>query len=136
MAEKKRPLGITILGILPCILGVMSALSGRMLVTSGPAYLGWVGPVAGLILLGLGFAEFVFGLGCFMAWPWAWVMGVALLILGILLQFTILVSSVLLIGPEFQYGNPETETVFGIPILGVILYYVFRPHVRDYFGRT
>jgi len=136
MEHKERPLGVIIFGILSLILGFGSVAAGIRLVTFGPVYLSWIGMIAGVVLVGIGIAEGVFGLGCFMAWPWAWVLGVILLVIGILLQFFILVALIISVGVQLDYYTPEIEVIIGIIIDGIIIYYLFRPHVKAYFGRA
>jgi hypothetical protein len=136
IAEKGRPLGVLLLGILSIILGSLAVLSGLILVAFGPFYLGWLGPLAGAILLVLGCAVVIFGIGCFRAWPWAWVLGVILLVLAVLLQLFSLVTLIVSVGIHLDYFNPETEAIIEMAISGIILYYLFRPPVKAYFGRT
>jgi hypothetical protein len=136
VAGKERPFGVLILGILSLILGLMAVFSGLILLTFSPKYLGWLGPVAGAVLVVLGIAMGIFGIGCFRAWSWAWVLGVVLLVSGMLLQLFSLVTWFLSAGMKLDYYNPETEAIIGILIAGIIMYYLFQPQVKAYFGRT
>jgi len=134
MADKERPLGVSILGILSLLFGLISVIAGRQLVTLGPSYLGWIGQAAGAILIGLGITEGVFGLGCFMGWPRAWLLGVILLSMGILFQIFRLLTWIISVG--FVIAYPEVEEGMGVVIDGFLVFYLYRPHVKAYFERA
>jgi len=134
MAENERPVGISILGILSLIIGFFTAVSGVRLVLSSPFYLAWAGPVAGAALIGIGVAEMAFGGGCLRGWHWAWILGVILLVLYALLFLFALLTEIAFAGLDFAY--PEAEAVLVISLILFLLFYLTRPHVRSYFGRT
>jgi len=106
------------------------------LVISPAFYLGWFGQLAGIILIVMGASEGIFGIMCLRAWPLAWVLGVILVVLGLVLQLFMLVTEVLFTGLRFDYYNPEVESFVWIIILACILYYLSRPAVRSYFSRA
>jgi len=125
MAE--RPLGVTIIGILWIFGGLLSLMGGLGIAVFGAA-LG--GPVGGAIGLAIGFGfivigiiEIILGIGCFKAWSWVWTIGVLITIISLLMGLVSLVTS-------------GTGAILGIIVSAVILYYLFQPHVKAYFGKS
>ncbi len=123
-----RPLGVTILAILGVIgaigcfaLAAFFAMLGHMV---PPGELESAGPLVSLILAVGSVVLVVFGVvglvisyGLWKGASWAWWIYVILLALGI-------VSSLLSL----------PQGIIGIAINAVILYYMTRPHVKEFFG--
>ena len=88
-----RPMGITILAVLSAIGGVLSILGGLALVglggfaaaSTGQAALFGLGTIFGVLLLASGVAGLAFAYGAWTLQPWAWVLGVALQIISLVL---------------------------------------------------
>jgi hypothetical protein len=134
VAEKSTPLGIVLIGIFSILFGLMSILGGIGLIARISLY-GWMGPIIGVTLLLAGITESVFGMGCILAWQKAWFLGFLIMACGILLQGIFLFS----IG---QYGSSLLDinnyfwSYFGLALTGMMLWYLFQPHVMEYFGRS
>ena len=80
--------------------------------------------IIALILLAVGFAEFVFAYGAWALRPWAWT-------LGVVLEIVVIVLAVL------QLGRLEpVRHIVTIVIAGVVLWYLLTPRVRAAFGRS
>jgi len=123
----ERPLGVTIIGIL-WILGGLLVLFGGI----GIAALGSLvaGPIGGIIGLGLGVVllviaiiEIVLGIGCFRQWGWVWTVGV-------------IVTVISLLGGIIDLFRTGAGALLGIVISIVILWYLFREDVKNYFGKA
>ena len=131
--QKHRPLGVTIIAILTIIGGIAFLASGITAVTVAPFLSGTgtnntnmlagLSAVTGAALLTLGLAYFVMALGLLKGKGWAWSLTVVLSCIGIALG---LVSTVT--------GN--IGAIFNVVINGVILYYIYRPYVKSFFGKT
>ena len=120
----ERPLGVTILGILWILGGLMwlvaAFLGGAVLTIAG---LGAIGAIIGVILFIVGIVDIFLGIGCFMGWGWVWIIGVIFMAINILIGLVTLLS-------DWVTG------LVSIVIAGIILWYLFQPQVKTYFGKT
>lgn len=120
MAE--RPLGVTIIGILWILLGLFLLLSGLgvgtllVLITAG------LGVIVGGVIALLGLITLALGVGCFQGWSWVWIVGVIITGLHLILG---------LIGLLFTGG----ASIISLIISAIILYYLFQPNVKAWFGQ-
>lgn len=128
MQEKTRPLGVTIIAILIVISGVLILLVGLGLVAIGPI-IGLVFVVFGSISLAVGIAYLVMAYGLLKGRGWAWTLSTIVLIIGIILE-------VISIPRTIALGSSLSGNIISIAISAFILYYLYRPHVKSYFGRT
>ena len=128
MQEKTRPLGVTIIAILIVISGILILLVGAGLVAIGPI-IGLVFLVFGGISLAVGIAYLVMAYGLLKGKGWAWTISTIVLIIGIILE---LIS----IPRTIASGSSLSGDIISIAISVFILYYLYRPHVKSYFGRT
>ena len=71
----------------------------------------------------VGIIYILLGVGCFKAWPWVWIVGVILTALGLLFGLVTLVMG-------------GYSAIVGIIIAAIILYYLFQPQVKAYFGKA
>jgi len=143
--QRERPTGVTILAILAIIGGVFGLCGGGLgllggaiagsgaLATSGvsstdtAALASDAGVLTALSigLLVLSVLYIIFGIGAFRLSPWAWTLGVALGVIGIVFDVADIVLS-------HSFFSP----IIGIVIGALILYYLFRPNVRAAFQRA
>jgi hypothetical protein len=146
-APKNRPTGVTIIGILTIIGGVLMLVSGitlaalasvfplvastgdqaTMLQSQIPSsipveYLGIASLSVGTIFIIIGIVSLIVAYGLFKAKKWAWTANVALSIISIAMGIASIAT-----------GN--IGSIVGIVISGAILYYLYRPHVKEYFGK-
>ena len=148
---KSRPTGVTIIAILNIIGGILMLLIGLGLtiagailpfvpqsefqqqqqnLTAGDIDLSQVPPslvgggllAIGAILLAIGIVSFVVAYGLLKGRRWAWTLTIVLSIISIVLAAISIAA-----------GN--IPSVINLIISGVILYYLYRPHVKAYFGR-
>jgi uncharacterized membrane protein (DUF2068 family) len=126
----QRPTGVTIIAVLSAIGGVLGLLASLVLLGFGAAGaaggLGGLAFVAGLIVLAYSVLSLVLAYGFWFLKSWAWPLGVGVQAVGIL-------QAVL------QFMNNTSQVVslvVSIAIAGVILWYLFQPHVKAAFGRA
>ena len=123
----ERPLGVTIIGILWILSGLLALFGGIGITVLGSLVAGPIGGIIGLglgvVLLVIGIIEFVLGIGCFRKWGWVWTVGVVVTIISLLAGIVNL----------FRTG---AGALLGIVISVVILWYLFRENVKKYFGKA
>ncbi len=137
----KRPTGITILAVLAIIGGVLSLfgalaligagalVAGGTLVANGTTYPASASGglyILGVIFLVLGVLDIVVGIGFFRLSPWAWM-------LGIILQGVGLVLAIAEIALRYATLNGN---ILGMIVNAAILVYLLTPGVRQAFGRA
>jgi uncharacterized membrane protein HdeD (DUF308 family) len=111
-SQKHRPLGVTIISILTAIGGIVFLASGAVLLVVG----------IGIILLALGIAYFVMAYGLWTGKRWAWTITLILSVIGIIVAIASIVA-----------GN--VGAIISIIIHGVVIYYLYRPNVKAFFGK-
>ena len=119
-----RPLGVTILGVLWIIGGLFAIMGGIV----GGAILsmegfGGLGAAIGVVAFIIGVIDLLLGIGCFKAWSWVWIVGVIFSAISVLIGIVSLFTTGL-------------SALLGIIIAAIILYYLFQPQVKAYFGKT
>jgi hypothetical protein len=128
----QRPMGVTILAVLAAIGGVLAILAGLVLVglSSSVAATDMALPLSGAVAI-LGIVSIVVGIGdlafAYGAWglkPWAWMLGIVLEVVGIVVNLL-----------EFRSAT-ATSTIISVVIAGAIIYYLYQPHVRRAFGQN
>jgi len=138
---KKRLTGVTIIAILIIIGGILLLLAGIAGVVVGSLSisqiigLGFV--IIGAIILAVGIGYLVVSYGLLKGKKWSWS-------ITVILQFIVIAINVVSI-IIFGYFTFDTDTssflttnsgsITGIIISVIILYYLYRPHVKSYFGK-
>jgi hypothetical protein len=84
--------------------------------------LGGIGIAFGAVLVAIGIVSFIVAYGLLKGLGWAWTITVILSIISIVLNAISIVT-----------GN--IGGIVSIIISGIILYYLYRPHVKAYFGK-
>jgi uncharacterized membrane protein (DUF2068 family) len=150
MTLQSRPTGVTIIAILNIIGGIIMLFVGLGMVALGalipmlppsafqqpqnmvpgadvsaiPAnLLGGGAAAVGGVMIALGIVSFVVAYGLLKGRSWAWTLTIVLSIISIVLNALSLAA-----------GN--VAAIVSIIISGIILYYMYRPHVKAYFGKT
>lgn len=135
-----RPLGVTIIGVLMAIAGVVMIIAGASALAVAPfipmaaqsqdlgvdissAMLGGVAVASGAVMLALGVASLIISYGLFKGRSWAWTAAVVLSIIGIAMSVVAIATG--------NFGS-----VVSLIIDAVIIYYLYRPHVKAYFGKA
>ncbi len=127
----QRPTGITVMAVLSAIGGVFGLLASLALLGLGAAVsatsgLGGLAFVAGIIILAYSVLSLVLAYGFWTLKPWAWPLGIGVQALGV-------IQAVL------QFMNNSSNVislVISLAIAGVILWYLYQPHVKSAFGRA
>jgi uncharacterized membrane protein (DUF2068 family) len=83
--------------------------------------------VLGAVLIPLGIASLVVAYGLFKAKSWAWLVAVVLSIIGVVVNVISLVTTNM---------GAITGALVGIAINAIVLYYLSRRNVRQYFGKV
>jgi hypothetical protein len=141
MAQGKRPLGVTILGILFILLALLYFLGGLGLVAVGglsevdfSELFGNISStyvmILGAIILLVGIFYLLIGVGCLKGWGWVWTLAVVFTIIGLILT----------VAQAIIYADLSTNSLInlGINILIslIILWYLFRQNVKAWFGKA
>ncbi|MGH9990307.1 MAG: hypothetical protein ACREAS_07715 [Nitrososphaera sp.] len=105
-------MGVTIIAILTAIGGLIFLASGLFLLIIG----------IGIILLALGIAYLVMAYGLWKGKGWAWTITLILSAIGIVVALISIAA-----------GN--IGAIFSIVIHGVVIYYLYRPNVKAFFGK-
>ena len=155
---RRRPTGVTILGVLfviagaitllggittllaipfvanvnPNVIGNELPLNGETLLTPGEQTAlvqtgGSILTVLGAVLIPLGIASLVVAYGLFKAKSWAWFVAVVLSIIGLVVNVVSLITTNM---------GAITSALVGIAINAIVLYYLSRRNVRQYFGKV
>lgn len=122
----QRPFGVTILALLSVIGGIFGLLDGVLIVGSSSANLLIPGMSSMATALGLTLAivailELVIAYGLWGLRPWAWLLGIALEIVGIVIFVLATRAEVI------------SNSLVEILIAGFVIYYLWQPHVRSAF---
>ena len=125
MSIQVRPTGVTILAILEIVSGIIAIAFGVFFgALIGSIGIDMMGNEDGAILGAISGITIVLGaISFFMAWgllkgkSWAWTITLILTIISLIFDL-------------------PSMNVIGIIIDIVILYYLFRPHVKAYFGKS
>ncbi len=138
--QQQRPMGITILAVLAIIGGVLGILGGCSVVAGG-ALIGAMGAQAGVggaatgggllslygvVILLIAVADIVFGIGAWTLKPWAWMLGLVLQGVNVVVALVSILAGWSSIGSQ----------LIGLVINGVIIYYLMTPDVKKAFGRA
>jgi hypothetical protein len=118
----ERPNGVTLLALLYGVIGFFVVGEGVAIVlismglvaevTTFPAVLGVLTVLGGLCL-------FTFAVGAWKLKSWAWGLGIA----------------IMNVAPILDLAAAGLSAIGSFVVAGLIVYYLFRPHVRAAFGR-
>ncbi|MDP8941079.1 MAG: hypothetical protein M3M84_00885 [Thermoproteota archaeon] len=140
MDIKKRPTGVTIIAILIIIGGILLLLAGIGGVAVGSLFisqiigLGFV--IIGAIILAVGIGYLVVSYGLLKGKRWAWTITVVLLFIGIVINVVSIIFGSFAINMDIStFLTVNSGNIAGIIISVIILYYLYRPHVKSYFGK-
>jgi uncharacterized membrane-anchored protein len=158
-SNRHRPIGVTIIAILTIIGGILLLLSGVGLVTLGALFsvnpvnttstsspsfgvqfIGIISAVVGGVLLVIGIGYLVMSYGLLKGKGWAWTITIILIIIGIVIQIVSTSVGSVFTASSLNNANNVISgivgSIIGIAINIVILYYLYRPHVKAYFGKA
>ena len=126
MSTQTRPTGVTILAVLEIISGIIAivfgAFFGALMGALGMGIdmmgkeSGVIFGVIGVVTVSLGVISFVMAWGLLKGKSWAWTITLILTVISLIFDL-------------------PSMNVIGLIIDIVILYYLFRPHVKAFFGK-
>ncbi len=103
-------------------------------------FLGGVGVVIGAIVLVVGIGYLVVSYGLLKGKGWAWIVTIILTIIAIAVQIvsgiTASMFNASFIDDTNSFVTGIIAQIVGIAINGVIIYYLYRPNVKAFFGRS
>ncbi len=99
---------------------VVLLIAGSIMTVAG---MGGLGTAIGVIFFIIGIVDLLLGVGCIQAWSWVWIVRVIFSAISILIGIVSLFTT--------GFG-----AVVGIIIAAIILYYLFQPQVKRYFGQS
>ncbi len=120
MLSSVRPTGVTILAILEIISGIIAIAAGLLIATISSMIgieFGAIGGVISGMVIAIGVASFVMAWGLLQGKSWAWTTTLVLTIISLIFDLA-------------------GANLVGLIIDIVILYYLFRPNVKAYFGKS
>lgn len=153
---KSRPTGVTIIAILSIIGGIIMLFGGIALLAAGiilpslppsafndgnltingnltgsgisvsgipPSFIGGAAISIGGVLIAIGIVSFIVAYGLLKGMGWAWTVTIILSIISIVLN-------------AISIATGNIGGIVSIIISGIILYYLYRPHVKAYFGKV
>jgi len=140
--SKSRPTGVTIIAVLNIISGIIMLIGGFGLAAISSIFptmtaidpnasgqmafaglLGAAGVALGGILIILGIISFIVAWGLLKGKGWAWSLTMILSIISIIISIVSLAAG--------SFGS-----IVNIIISGIIIYYLYRPHVKAFFGKS
>lgn len=103
-----------------------------------PQFFASIGLVIGGIVLAVGIAYLVVSYGLLKGKGWAWTVTIIVSIIAIIVQ---IISAITTANAVFSYDINASSAgiishIIGMAINAVIIYYLFRPHVKAFFGKT
>ncbi len=140
MEIKKRPTGVTVIAILVMIDGILLLLAGIEAVAVGSLFisqitgLGFV--IIGAIILAVGIGYLVVSYGLLKGKKWAWTITVVLLFIGMTIDVASIIFGSFAINMDIStFLSANSGSIASIIISVIILYYLYRPHIKSYFGK-
>lgn len=140
MEIKKRPTGVTVIAILVIIDGILLLLAGIEAVAVGSLFisqitgLGFV--IIGAIILAVGIGYLVVSYGLLKGKKWAWTITVVLLFIGMAIDVASIIFGSFAINMDIStFLSANSGSIASIIISVIILYYLYRPHIKSYFGK-
>ena len=115
-----------IAGVSALFLGSLIPFAGQTQDFAGDissTMLGGFAVASGAVMLALGIASLIIAYGLFKGRGWAWTAAVVLSIIGIVMSVVSIVTG--------NFGS-----IVSLIIDGIIIYYLYRPHVKSYFGKS
>jgi hypothetical protein len=97
--------------------------SGMYLSGAAPSFLVGGAVAIGSVIIAIGIISFIVAYGLLKGMRWAWTLTVVISIISIVLN-------------AISIATGNIGGIVSIIISGIILYYLYRPHVKVYFGKA
>ena len=158
--KMNRPTGVTIIAILAIISGMLLLFGGLSLIGAGalfstaPAgipndpngpesmgsFFGMAFLLLGAIPLVIGVGYLVMSYGLLKGKGWAWTITIILTVISIAIQIVSGITNSMIVASISNDGSSIMSgligQIIGIAINIIILYYLYRPHVKAFFGKS
>ena len=158
--KQNRPIGVTIIAILAIISGIILLFGGLSLVGAGalfstaPAdvpnnpngpeslgsFFGMALLLLGAVLLVMGVGYLVMSYGLLKGKGWAWRITIILTVISIAIQLVSGITNAMIVASISNDGASIMSgligQIIGIAIDIIILYYLYRPRVKAFFGKS
>jgi hypothetical protein len=136
----KRPTGVTVIAVLVIIGGIILLLAGIGAVAVGSLFLSQITGlgfiIIGVIILAVGIGYLVVSYGLLKGKRWAWTITVVLLFIGIAIDVASIIFGSFAINMDMStFLTSNSGSIASIIISVIILYYLYRPHIKSYFGK-
>jgi hypothetical protein len=118
MGEARRPILVTLVGIIYFLLGLIILIGAILYLVDGTWDLGLIDLIVGVIYLLVGF-------GCFKGWGWIWILAIIITIL-----YLILTVVNLILNDFADWLSPLIIILISL----FVLWYLFTPKVKRWFG--
>lgn len=118
MGEARRPILVTLVGILYFLLGLIILIGAILYLGKGTWDMGLVDLIIGIIYLLVGF-------GCFKGWSWVWALAIIITVL-----YLILTAVDLILNHFADWPSPLVIILISL----FVLWYLFTPKVKRWFG--
>jgi lysylphosphatidylglycerol synthetase-like protein (DUF2156 family) len=131
-SKPSRPTGVTILAVLSILSGLALLFAGGAALGASATFATQLGVASGIaaaigaVLLVLGIIYLAVAAGFLGAKGWSWTLALIAYIVGIILTITQIA-----LAPSANLAGNIVGLIFAL----LILYYLFRPNVRAYFGK-
>jgi hypothetical protein len=119
MGEVRRPILVTLVGILYFLLGLLILIGGILYLGNGTWDQGLIDLVIGIIYLLVGF-------GCFKGWGWVWILAIIITIL-----YLVLTVVDLILNDFADWLSPVVIILISL----FVLWYLFTPKVKRWFSQ-
>jgi peptidoglycan biosynthesis protein MviN/MurJ (putative lipid II flippase) len=121
--EKQRPLGVSVIAILVAIGGIAFLIANGGKIGTATTGIG-----VSIISIAVSIAYLVMAFGLWKGKRWAWTITIVLSFIGIALGASSL-SNILIV-------TENIGAILSVAINAVIIYYLYRPHVKAFFGKA
>jgi hypothetical protein len=129
-STRRRPPGITVFALIYFVYGAFAFILGLVFIAFGPMLSAQVS-ILEVFLLVVGLVALVVGWGLWTGKGWAWWLTV---IIETIETFDLLIGLVAIASGDLKSLNNLLISARGL-IAPLILWYMFRPHVKIFFGR-
>jgi hypothetical protein len=140
--NRQRPTEVTIVAILIIIGGILFLLAGIGTITIGALFFqgiifGLVFIIIGAILSAVGIGYLVVSYGLLKGKRWSWTITVVLLVIGIGINVASIVFGSFAINMDIvSFLTANGGSFVSLAISVAILYYLYRPNIKSYFGKA
>jgi hypothetical protein len=138
IVERKRPFGITIIGIIFVINGIWFLIRAMFLVITftfynigTPSDIVKLSIIVGYVLTSFAITSFIVARGLLKGKEWAWTLSIIFVIVSL---FFYIIGIPLLVTEEHIEDIGPVD-IANLIVGSIFIWYLFRPNIKEYFGR-